>query len=332
MIEQTIHGLSNEQYHFGSPYNQYLSSSQLKKYLISPKAFKYALDNPTEEKSDALRFGSLFHDLMASCAEHYDNGMEAIAQWLRGIAVFEPPTNKSTGKPYGSTSNPYKDAYDAFLQTNEGKIIASNDELATIQAMATSLLCNSGSTSEQVRKLLKWGKPEVSFFYETEDGIKLKVRPDLLTRKKIIDWKTTTSDDLSEEAINKLILRYGYHISASMYQYVLNKITGKWYDFYLVIVSKVPPYDCVMVDMSHGIRDPYTGKVMCYGYHYDKDSDIVEMGCGAMEFKRLLDLHIKCTKENHWPGAEQAIPDNNGVRVLEITPPRYYERKFFDEI
>lgn len=59
---------------------------------------------------------------------------------------------------------------------------------------------------------------------------------------------------------------------------------------------------------------------------------MVVPGPGAMEFKKLLDLHIRCTKENHWPGAEQAIPDNNGVRILEIQPPRYYSQKFIEEI
>lgn len=319
MTDPIIHGLSNEEYHRGSPYNEYLSSSQLKLYLKSPRYFKHQLDNPTEEKSDALRFGSLFHDLMACCAEHYDNGTKAIAEWMRHIAVFDPPKNDKTGQPYGTTTKAYTTAYEAFLQANEGKTVANVLETDLAGDMACSLIRDSGATSAQVRKLLKWGKPEVSFFHETEDGIKLKVRPDLLTRKKIIDWKTTTSDDLTEEAINRTILKYGYHISAAMYQYVVHEITGMWRDFILVLVSKVAPHDCVMVDMCN------------YGYRYYPDIDMVVPGPGAMEFKKLLDLHIKCTKENHWPGAEQAIPDNNGVRILEIQPPIYYSRKFFDE-
>lgn len=321
MIDPVIHGLSNEQYHHGEEERQYLSSSLLKKYLISPKAYKFAIDNPVEEKSDALRFGSLFHDLMAVCAERYDRlNATAIAEWESAIAVFKPPKNDKTGQPYGNTTKAYLAAYEAFLQANGGKLIASQTEIDTIKAMAQSLMFDSGATSEQVRKLLRWGKPEVSFFYETDDGIKLKVRPDLLTRKKIIDWKTTTSDDLTEESINRTILKYGYHISAAMYQYVVHEITGKWLDFILVIVSKVAPHDCVMVDMCN------------YGYRYYPDVDIVSIGPGAMEFKKLLDLHIKCTKENHWPGAEQAIPDNNGVRILEIQPPRYYQSKFIEEV
>lgn len=319
MTDHTIYGLSNEDYHNSEPYRQYLSSSQLKKYLISPKAFKHSLNNPEETKSDALRFGSLFHDLMASCTEHYDNGTEAIAQWLDGIAVFNPPINEKTGKPCGATSNLYKVEYEAFLQSNEDKTITNAEEVDTILKMNQSLIVGSGSTSEQVRKLLRWGKSEVSHFVEYE-GCKFKFRPDLETKRKIVDWKTVATDDLSEESINRIILKYGYHISAAFYQFFEHERTGVWKQFILVLVSKVAPYDCVMVDMSN------------YGYRYLPDVDMVIPGPGAMEFKRLLDLHIKCTKENHWPGAETFIPDNNGVRMLEIQPPRYYERKFFDEI
>lgn len=316
-MTDTIYGLSNNDYHFKEPYREYLSSSALKYYLKSPKLARFAMDNPREEKPDALRFGSMFHDLMASCTEHYDNGTEAIAQWLDGIAVFNPPINEKTGKPCGATSNLYKVEYEAFLQSNEGKTIASRDELSQVQAMVHSLICGSGSTSAQVRKLLKWGKPEVSHFVEYE-GCKFKYRPDLETKRKIVDWKTVATDDLSEESINRIVLKFGYHISSAFYQFFEHERTGLWKTFYLVLVSKVAPYDAVMVDMAN------------YGYRYLPEYDMVVPGPGAMEFKKLLDLHIKCTRDNEWPGAETFIQPDNGVRVLEIQPPRYYSNKFLE--
>lgn len=316
-MTDTIYDLSNEDYHFKEPYREYLSSSQLKHYLKSPRYFKYMLDHPIEEKSDALRFGSMFHDLMACCAEHYDNSTEAIGQWLSGIAVFEPPVNEKTGQPYGNTTKVHKEAYDVFLQANEGKTIASRDELSQVQAMANSLICACDSTSVQVRKLLKWGKPEVSHFIEYE-GLKFKWRPDLETRRKIVDWKTVSTDDLSEENINRIILKFGYHVSAAFYQFFEHERTGLWKTFYLVLVSKVAPYDAVMVDMAN------------YGYRYLPKYDMVVPGPGAIEFKKLLDLHIKCTRENAWPGAETFITSDNGVRVMEIQPPHWYENKFME--
>lgn len=320
MTDPVIHGLSNEAYHHGSPYNEYLSSSQLKRYAVSPKAAKFALDNPQEEKSDALRFGSLFHDLMACCAEHYDNGTEAIGQWLRGVAVFEPPTNESRGTPYTPTSKPYKEAYEVFLQVNEGKLIASNEELSLAQKMNQSLLIGSGATSEQVRKLLKWAKAtEVSYFYETEDGIKLKVRPDLLTNGKIVDWKTCSLDSLDEDSIARQIIKYRYDVSLSMYQWVLHEIEGKWYTPILVFVQKTAPHDCIMCDISE----------WCYAY--DPDDDFVKLGVGAMEFKKLLDLHTECVKNNKWPGAESSIEADGNTRIMKPAIPYWLGMKYFEE-
>lgn len=314
MTPPTIHGLSNEQYHRGSPYNEYLSSSQLKLYMRSPRHFRHCIDNPVEEKSDALRFGSLFHMAM----EKYQQ-FGTIDAFYDRIAIFRPPINPKTEQPYGATTKAYAEAYEDFLAENGHKEITTAEIAGQIDDMVGSLVrpCVGGETAKQVLKLLKWGKPEVSHFIEYE-GCKFKWRPDLETRRKIVDWKTVVTDDLSEESLNRIILKYGYHISASFYQFFTHEQTGIWKDFYIVFVSKVPPYDCVMVDMAN------------YGYRYLPDADIVIPGCGAMEFKRLLDLHIKCTKENHWPGAEQAIPDNNGVRVLEITPPHWYENKFME--
>lgn len=306
-MNNTIYGLSNYAYHNESPYSDYLSSSSLKLYLKSPKAAKFALDSPTEDKSDALRFGSLFHDLMACSAEHYDNGTKAIAEWMRHIAVFDPPKNDKTGQPYGSTTKAYKEAYEVFLQANEGKMIASNDEMSVINQMHKSLLCDSGATSEQVRKLLKWGKPEVSHFIEYE-GCKFKWRPDLETRRKIVDWKTVATDDLSERSINAQIAKFGYDISAAFYLFMEHERTGQWKQFYWVFVSKQPPYDAVMVD--------------AYEWTYKHEDGIALPQVGAIKMKALLDLHIKCTREQSWPGAEIFIQQSdNGMRIMCPIPP-----------
>lgn len=319
-MENVIHGLSNEAYHHEKPYSDYLSSSQIKAYLKSPKFFKHQLDNPTEDKSDALRLGSLFHDLMACCAEHYDNGTKAIAEWMRHIAIFDPPKNEKTGQPYGSTTKAYKDAYEAFLQANEGKMIASNDELSVINQMLKSLLCDSGATSEQVLKLLKWAKAtEVSYFYETEDGIKLKVRPDLLTKTKLVDWKTCSLDSLDEDSIARQIIKYRYDVSLAMYQWTIFQIEKKWYAPILVFVQKQEPFDAVMCDISE------------WCYQYDKTYDVVTMGCGALEFRRLLDLHAGCVKNNEWPGAETSIEADGNVRIMKPKIPAYFGMKYYNE-
>ena len=284
-----------------------MSSSQLKWYLRSPKFFKHNIDNPTEDKSDALRLGSLFHDLMACLAEFNGDWGKGFTKWKDGIVIFDPPINPKTGVYYGATTKVYAEAYEQFLADNEDKTVANVLETDLAGDMACSLIRDSGATSEQVRKLLKWGKPEVSHFIEYE-GCKFKWRPDLETRRKIVDWKTVATDDLSERSINAQIAKFGYDISAAFYLFMEHERTGQWKQFYWVFVSKQPPYDAVLVDASE--------------WTYKHEDGIVLPQVGAIKMKALLDLHIKCTREQSWPGAEIFIPQSdNGMRIMCPIPP-----------
>lgn len=308
-IPDTIYGLSSEDYHFNEPYREYLSSSVLKHYLKSPKVAKFAIDNPAEEKSEALQFGTLFHGLMEYMAR--TNGMwtQGYDAWREELAQFDPPINPKTGVYYGANTKAYAEAYAQFEKENKGKTIVEAKTSDLVGDMAHTLLNDCGSTSAQVRKLLKWGKPEVSHFVEYE-GCKFKYRPDLETRHKIVDWKTVATDDLSERSINSIISKYGYDISAAFYLFMEHLQSGKWKQFYWVFVSKVAPYDAIMVDASK------------WTYDYDPETDIVMPQVGAIKMKALLDMHIKCSHENKWPGSEIFIPKaDNGLRIMCPTPP-----------
>lgn len=316
-MKNIIYGLSNEDYHHSPPYDEYLSSSQLKFYTRSPKFAKFMFDNP-QEQTDAMRFGSLFHDLMAYLALSCGDWQKGYAEWLHRLARFDPPKNPKTNDYYGATTKAYAEAYQKFLADNEGKTVVKTTDSDLASDMAYTLLNNCGATSEQVRKLLKWAKAvEVSYFHETEDGIKLKVRPDLLTRDKVIDWKTCALDSLDEESIARQIIKYRYDVSLSMYQYVLHEITGKWYKPYLVFVTKSAPYDAMIADISE------------WSYRYEPEIDFTSIGVGAMEFKRLLDLHTQCVKNNEWPGAESALPEENNA-IMKPEVPYYFGKKYFE--
>lgn len=318
-MNNTIYGLSNYAYHHQKPYSDYLSSSGLKIYSRSPKAFKHSLDNPEEIKSDALRFGSLFHDLMACLAEHKGDWSKGFFQWKDGIAIFDPPINPKTQTYYGATTKAYAEAYEQFLADNEDKTVANVLETDLAGDMACSLIRDSGATSEQVRKLLKWAKAtEVSYFYETEDGIKLKVRPDLLTHGKIVDWKTCSLDSLDEDSIARQIIKYRYDVSLAMYQWTIFQIEKKWYTPILVFVQKQEPFDCVMCDISE------------WCYQYFPDEDFVKPGVGAMEFQRLLKLHTECVKNNEWPGAENTIEADGNTRIMKPAVPYWLGMKYFE--
>lgn len=323
-MEPIIYGLDNDRYHNGEEERTFLSSSQLKLYLKSPAAYKYALDHP-QEQTEAMRFGSLFHDLMVSLAEHNADWGKAMRAWSENLAFFIPPLN-SKGKPFGATSNAYKEAYEKFLQVNEGKTIISEPDYELVTSMVGALLTNCGSTSEQVRKLLKWGKPEVSHFLEV-DGIRCKFRPDLETKMKIVDYKTAVTDDLSEKSINNIIAKYGYDISAAFYLYLEHEQSGAWKTFYWLFVSKIPPHDAVLVDATE------------WTYKIDEKTGLAIPQTGAIKMEYLLKLHKRCSRDQHWPGAEIHIPkDEFSKRIMRPQPPTWEENaavklleQYFDE-
>lgn len=87
-MSEIIHDLSNEEYHDrNGKYRDYISSSLLKLYTKSPAAYKYALDHPQQE-TDAMCFGSLFHNLMASLAEHNGDCGKAMRAWSENLAFL----------------------------------------------------------------------------------------------------------------------------------------------------------------------------------------------------------------------------------------------------
>lgn len=319
-MAEIIRGLSNEEYHHGEKWADYLSSSQLKHYLKSPKSFRYAWLHPEEEKNENLEFGSLFHSGMEAVVKSFqrkEKDLKSLDKWEESLAEFEPPINEKTGQPYGSGTKAYTEAYAKFVEQSQGKTIVTASAKEQVEAMLTSLYDKCGETSNQVRKLSSWAKEiETSYFYETPEGIKLKIRPDLLTGTKLVDWKTC-SCDLDQDSLVKHIIKYRYDVSLAMYQWVLHEITGEWYRPYLVFISKKEPYEAVMVDMS----------LWCY----DFDGEFVAQGIGAVEFKRLLDLHTECIKNNEWPGVESLVPEIEGVRILKPEVPNWFQKKYIEE-
>ena len=308
IAEPIIIGLDNELYHRGDGYDQYLSSTQIKDFLVSPKYAKYKKEHPEEFviSDDALEFGSMYHAYMESLHNHGDD-----REFAKLYKVFAAPVNEKTGKPYGRDTQKYISALEAAQAENPNLTFVSEDRVELVKLMVNELLNNCGETSKQVKTLLRQGQTEVSHFVEYE-GVKFKFRPDLETKRKIVDWKTTTADSLHPAAIAKTITKFGYGISAAFYQFFEHEQSGVWKDFYWVFQQKTPPYDAVMVSAEQ------------WAYSYNREYDMVSMGPSAILFKKLLDQYIECVKSGEFPGAEVFIePGFRGHRIMSVDAPTF---------
>lgn len=306
--EPIIFGLDNEMYHNGEVYKDYLSSTQIKDYLISPKYAKYKLEHPDEFNisDDSLEFGSMYHAYMESIVK---NGNDD--DYSKQYHLFEAPINEKTGKPYGRDTQKYINALEEAKAIHPEWEFVSEDRDKLVRTMVDGLLNDCGETSKQVKTIIKQGQSEVSHFVDYE-GCRFKFRPDIETKKKIVDWKTTTLESLHPSAIAKTITKFGYGISAAFYQFFEHEQSGVWKDFFWVFQQKTPPYDAVMVSASR------------WAYSYNKELDMVSMGQSALLFRKLLDQYIECKKSGIYRGAELFIePGFKGRRIMEVDAPTY---------
>ena len=305
-VEPIIYGLDNDQYHNGDPYKEWLSSTSIKDYMVSPKFAKYKKEHPLDFgiSNDASEKGSLYHAYMESMVNYEDT-----SHWLDEYFVFDSPVNERTGKPYGRDSQKFMEAFEIAKSENEGKNPISQADVDLVNTMADQLLNNCRETSRQIRTIIKQGKAEISHFVEFQ-GCKFKYRPDVETKKKIVDWKTVAADDLHEDTVIHIINKFHYGISAAFYQFFEHEQSGVWKNFYWVMQQKSPPFDAVLVSAAN------------WGYHWD--GQMVSLGASALEFEKLRDQHIYCQQNNDWDGAQIFIqPGFKGHRIMEADAPSY---------
>lgn len=321
-VPDTIYDLPNEDYHRGSPYDEYLSSTQIKHYLTSPKFARYVQlhSDQFSINPDSAEKGSLYHDAMESIVNH-----GSLDHWRSKLLVFEPPINPKTNCPYGRDTQKYNTALLEAQAENPGKTLTNKTAVQLVETMVWELLNNCRETSRQIQQIISWRstRAEVSHFVEYQ-GCKFKYRPDVETKKKIIDWKTLAVDDLHEDTVNKTILKFGYHISAAFYQFFEHVRTGKWKEFYWVMQQKSAPYDAIMVSADQ------------WAFSWEPDSTLpdggmVHMGVGANIFMKLLNQHIWCMQHDDFDGAQIFIqPGFRGRRILTPEPPGYVKNEIFN--
>lgn len=282
-----IDNLSNESYHNGEEYKDYWSSSNIKVYPKSPKEAHFQKFDAKKKESNAMDFGSCSHDLLAS---KHIKGQPF--KWN----VFEPPLNPSTKSPYGKDTKKYKES----LIHIENPISA--DDMELINDLWT-MIRNSGYSWFFEQEILSKGIAEPSFFIES--GLhKYKTRLDVLTNRYIFDYKFLCKNDFHRN-LSYVIKKYGYHISAAMYQYFEYQRTGIWKPFRIIWIMKEPPFDILMDDIS----------MLCYEVsngHLIKNE-------GAMMFEALMDQHEACEITKQWPGLANKYPKIDGIRLAQST-------------
>lgn len=313
-------GVTNEDYHHSEKFKKFISSSKLKQILFSPKWFKYALENEEEQEEikDWMLEGGIYHDILCSLANTGN-----LDSFNNSSAIFKPPVNESTGKVYGYNTNKFRDAYESFQQDNIGKTIYSSTEYNNSLKMINELTNGSRHLSHIINELLKIGKAEISIFtqHKVNDLVQydigyFKIRKDLTTRNKIIDWKTVARKTngkapIKAEDFARVITDKGYAFTAAMYQYFEWLVTGKWKSFYWVVQEKEPPYDFNIVSGNEWAFEVQGG-------------ELIGIKKYAEDFLRCLEQYLYCLEKNEWEGVSIfTAPDFRGRRIATARIPAY---------
>ena len=304
-------GISNHDYHEDRLFE---SSSGMKHYMISPKYHRWAKENPSQIGIEAALKGSVYHEMLASITNKGD-----LSEFEQNYFTFQAPINPKTGKSYGYGTQAWQTEYDLQLEANPGKEICTADETKLAKMMIEELTGSDSQKSRDVNHLIKYGKAEVSIFAEHE-GMHYKIREDLRTPTKIADWKTGPLGFCREDEFSKQIIKFGYHISAAMYQFIDRLATGKWRKFYWIAQEKEPPFDFMIHDASN-----WTWEIGNSG-----DDETIEPKLGGLIFLKLMEIHAWCSENNRYPGYEFFTqPDWKGHRLAMPEIPGYAKNKLF---
>lgn len=222
------------------PFDEYkkidaLNYHSLRDFQWDPKAWKGGYFETVDRSSAALTLGTQFHEMILQGDDTFN----------ANNALWEPPLNPSTGKPFGPTSDKYKKALSDYGLANAGKLLYSQDDLITLNAMRESIQWHPVAGPmlySESRKL-----SEIVVHGEIVPGFSLKGAIDRYDEQYgLIDLKTTDSldDETGRQTFLWKMRDYGYIEQLAFYQILIHEICG----------GNIPPAHLIAVETKLPFR------------------------------------------------------------------------------
>lgn len=200
-----------------------------------------------QEESDAMTQGSMTHDLIL------------FPEQFKEKYLVGPTVSRST-KKWKEFKKEYPDKT-VVTSSMSDKVFQMRDALYKDPSIR-SILENKNSMKE------------VSIWYETEGGILLKCRPDIILDGVIFDLKTSIAPH--KEAMRYSAFKYGYDVQSVMYPDLCAKIGMTITDFIFLVVGSNPPHLTARYSFGEELResgwDKYNRGVSEI-YRYEKTND-----------------------------------------------------------
>lgn len=215
------------------------------------------------ESSDALKFGTQFHELI----------LQGEDVFRKNNILWTPPVNDRTGKYYGRDTKTYDEARKQFAEDNPHKREFSPDDAIRLDAMRDSLILHPYAS-----KMLMEDRPKKSEFVLMGelDGINCKCSIDRYDNMfGIIDLKTCDrlTDPSGRDIFRYAISDYKYIEQLAYYRLMVIEVgCGSPCPVSIVVVESKTPYRCAVYAIDKKVIAEATATVRGWLRDYQKSS------------------------------------------------------------
>ncbi len=183
----------------------------------TPAHLRAYLDEPPEEPTDAMKFGSVLHAALLQ-----PETLAAVAVRPEGLDL-----RTKAGKEWA--------------EAQDGKTVVTADRMKSIQRMVDNVWKHPIA-----KRLLTGSDCERSIFAADGNGTLRKGRLDVLTKAGNILPDVKTCESAAPDDFEKSVVNYRYHVQAAYYLDLCELIGIKREKFCFICVEKSAPY-CVAV-------------------------------------------------------------------------------------
>ena len=168
----------------------------------------------------------------------------------------------ASSKPAGTAK--YKEACEAVRAENVGKKETGYDLMAKAMTMRDQV--NSNDTASLL--VQSEGMVEATILHtDSEFGIPWKIRPDKISDVASANVNAKTTENAKHDVFSHQAFRFGYHISESLYHWILNDAGIEVRNSLLLVVESTGAHEVVVYQQDEALMDMGLQLVMKYARH-----------------------------------------------------------------
>lgn len=276
----------------------YVSSSQLKAALSSPRHFKKSREPKEDKRARHFELGTFTHEAILE-PERFDKVVvepKAGRNTIEGLTELVNFYARLIGKDIaivGAKMTMLRETLDSLIAEakQQGYEVVSAADMEVIQAIKDSLAEYGGGI---IPRIMRHTQTETSMYYnDREHGLGVRIRPDGILLEEnlgtniIISVKTTSAQSVN--LFMRDCIKHRYALAEGMYIDVATKATGRKFTGTLMIMAQtVEPYNVAAIYWSLG-----------------------DLNAGLADYYRAIPIAKSVLETNEAPGFEILAEDDN---------------------